>query len=94
MGLCQSTALRVIVFDNDGNKKVSSFSMKKMRTFQTMEDVFVASEIGISHQDGIFARSHVGLEEIPVHAQFQIRDLVVKTQRGTIKYRIVMENLY
>lgn len=94
MGICMSAALRVTVFDNDGNKKVSSFSMKKMRTFQTMEDVFVASEIAIGHQDRIYARTHVGLEEIPIHAQFQIRDLIVKNAHYSIKYRIVMESLY
>lgn len=94
MGICLSTALRVTVYDNDGNKNTSSFSMKKMRTFHRMGDVFVASDIELEHDDKVFTRTHVGLEEVFVHSQFQIRDLIVKNARGSLKYRIVMENLY
>ena len=94
MGLCQSTPLKVIVFDHEGNKKTTNVPMKKMRTFHTMADVLAYAEVAVSRDDTIYTRSHIGLEEVAVHSQFQIRDLIVKNARGALKYRIVMESLY
>jgi len=94
MGLCQSTALKVSVYNSDGDKKIHTFSMKKMRTFHTMGDVLSLVNVELNPQDKVYARSHVGLEEIPTHTQFQIRDMVVKTQNRVLKYRIVMESFY
>lgn len=68
--------------------------MKKMRTFHTMGDVLSLADVDVSPQDKVYARSHVGLEEIPTHSQFQIRDLIVKDFRRVLKYRVVMESLY
>jgi hypothetical protein len=94
MGICQSAALKVVVFDHDGNKKTKYFGMKKMRTFQTMGDVLALVDVELSPQDRIYTRSHVGLEEIPTHHQFQIRDLIIKSGNRTLKYRVVMESMY
>jgi len=94
MGACQSTALKVIVIDPEGNKATHSFTMKQMRTFQSMGDVLNRVNVNLQPKDKIYARSSVGLEEVPTHSQFQIRDLVVKNGARSLKYQIRMENLY
>ena len=94
IGICQSAALRVVVYDNEGNKNATHVSMKKMRTFQTMGDVLVYCDVDLTPQDKIYIRSHVGLEEIPHFSQFQIRDLIIKSSQRVIKLRVVMESLY
>lgn len=94
MGLCQSTALKVIVIDPDGDKKTYSFGMKKMRTFHTMGDLLSLVNVSLGPQDKVYARTPYGLEEVPTHSQFQIRDLVVKNGSRNLKYQIRMESLY
>lgn len=94
MGACQSTALKVIVIDPDGEKTTYSFTMKKMRTFQTMGDVLTSIDVNLQPKDKLYARSPYGLEEVQTHSQFQIRDLIVKNGARTLKYQIRMENLY
>lgn len=94
MGTCQSTALKVIVIDPEGNKKSHSFTMKQMRTFHSMGDVLNRVHVDLQSKDKIYARTPFGLEEVPTHSQFQIRDLVVKTGARSLKYQIRMENLY
>ena len=59
-----------------------------------MGDVLAYADVNVQPHDTIFARSHVGLEEIPTHSQFQIRDLIIKSPKQSLKYRIVMESLY
>lgn len=93
MGICQSTALKVIVYNSDGDRKTYNFSMKKMRTFETIGDVLSLSNVDLGPQDRVYTRSHVGLEEIPTYARFQIRDLIIKSNK-LLKYRVVMESLY
>lgn len=94
MGICMSAALKVTVYAPENKKKIHYFTMKKMRTFQTMGDVLSLADVELSPQDKIYTRSGVGLEEIPTHHQFQIRDLVIKSSQRVFKYRIVMESLY
>lgn len=94
MGICQSTALKIIVIDPEGTKETHSFSMKQMRTFQSMGDVLIRVGIDLQPNDKIYARSPVGLEDVPTHSQFQIRDLVVKNKGRNLKYQIRMESLY
>lgn len=89
-----SAALKVTVFGLESKKKVHYFTMKKMRTFQTMGDVLSLMNVELNPQDKIYTRDGVGLEEIPTHHQFQIRDLVIKSSQRVFKYRIVMESLY
>ena len=94
MGICQSAALKVIVIDPEGDKKTHSFTMKQMRTFQSMGDVLIRVGIDLQSKDKVYARTPYGLEEVPTHSQFQIRDLVVKNGSRSLKYQIRMENLY
>lgn len=94
MGICQSAALEVIVYDVESRKQNYYFSMKKMRAFHTIGDVLGLVGVDLSPQDKVYVRSHVGLEEIATHTQFQIRDLIVKDGRRVMKYRIVMNSMY
>jgi hypothetical protein len=94
MGICQSSALEVIVHDVENKKKKYYFSMKKMRTFHTVGDVLGLVGVELSPQDKVYVRSHVGLEEVPTHFQFQIRDLIIKDGRRVMKYRITMNSMY
>lgn len=94
MGLCQSTALKVHIINPDGEKKSYSFSMKKMRTFQTMGDVLNFTNIDLRPSDKIYARSPYGLDELSTQSQFQIRDLIVKNNSRSLRYQIRMESLY
>ena len=94
MGLCQSTALKVYVIGSEGDKKTYSFSMKKMRTFQSIGDVFNSVHLDLHPNDKIYARNAVGIEELATHSRFQIRDLIVKNGARSLKYQIRMENLY
>lgn len=94
MGICQSAALKVVVYDVQNNTKQYTFSMKKMRTFETMGDVFSCVNVDLTPRDRIYARSHVGLEEIPTYARFQIRDLIIKDGQRVIKYRVAMSSMY
>ena len=94
MGACQSTALKVIVINSEGEKRTHSFTMKQMRTFQSMGDVLNRVSVDLQPKDKLYARSSVGLEEVPTHSQFQIRDLIVKNGLRSLKYQIRMENLY
>lgn len=94
MGLCQSTALKVTIIDPDGDKKTYSFTMKQMRTFQSMGDVLTRMNVNLQPNDKVYARTPYGLEEVPTYTQFQIRDLVVKNGGRSLKYQIRMESLY
>lgn len=94
MGICQSSALKVTVYDPEGHKKSYNFTMKKMRTFQTIGDVLNLINIDLNVPDKIYIRSHVGLEEIHTHSKFEIRDLIVKNNQRVMKYRIMMEPMY
>lgn len=93
MGICQSTALRVIVYDFDGNKTVHNFSMKKMRTFRSIGDVLNSTSVNLQPQDRIYIQSHVGVAELSTASTFQIHNLVIKNQK-LLKYRVVMEPMY
>lgn len=94
MGICQSTALKVIIIDPEGDKNTYSFTMKDMRAFRTMGDVLSCVHVNLQPADKIYARTPYGLEEVLTHSQFQIRDLVVKNGSRSLKYQIRMENLY
>lgn len=94
MGACQSSALKISVINPDGDKKTHSFTMKQMRTFQTMGDVLTRITVNLQPNDKVYARTPYGLEEVPTHSQFQIRDIVVKNGSRNLKYQIRMESLY
>ncbi len=94
MGICQSSALKVTVFDSNNEKSIHYFTMKKMRTFETMRDVLSLINTNISPQDKLYIRNHIGLEEIQPFARFQIQDLIIKNSQRVFKYRIVMEPMY
>lgn len=93
MGICQSTALKVIIYDFDGQKTVHNFSMKKMRTFRTIGDVLNSSDVNLQAQDRIYVQSHIGLGELSTASTFQIQNLVIKNQK-LLKYRVIMEPMY
>lgn len=94
MGICQSTALKVIIYDLHGDKTTHYFSMKRMRSFQTIGDVLSLTNVNLTPQDKIYARTHIGLDEIPTYTQFQIQDLVIKNKDRIMKYRVCMEAMY
>lgn len=94
MGICQSSALKVTVYDPEGHKKVHNFTMKKMRTFQNIGDVLNLINVNLNSSDKIYIRSHVGMEEIHKHTKFEIHDLVIKNNQKVLKYRIAMEAMY
>ena len=94
MGICQSAALKVTVYAPENKKKIHYFTMKKMRTFHTVGDVLSLSDVQLTPCDKIYVRSGVGLEEIATHSQFQIRDLVIKSEQRVFKYRVAMDSLY
>lgn len=93
MGICQSTALKITVFNLEGNKDVYNFTMKQMKAFPNIGEVFKLINVKLTETDRIYFNSHVGLEEVTRTSQFQIRDLVVKNSK-VIKYRIIMDPCY
>ncbi len=94
MGICQSAALKITVIDPEGNKKTYPFSMKQMRTFRSMGDVLSRINVNLQPVDKVYSRTPYGLEEVPTHSQFQIKDLIVKNGGRSLKYQIRMENFY
>lgn len=94
MGLCQSSALKVIVFTSEGQKQEYHFAMKKMRTFKTLGDVLNSVGVDLSPTDRIYYQNHVKMVELYTYSPFQIRDLVVKPSSRDVKYRIVMDGMY
>ncbi len=93
MGICQSTALKVTVYDFDGHKTVHNFTMKKMRTFRSIGDVLNSTSVNLQPQDRIYIQSHVGLGELSTSSSFQIHDLIIKNHK-LLKYRIIMTPMY
>jgi hypothetical protein len=94
MGLCHSSALKVTVFTSEGQKQEYQFSMKKMKTFKTLGDVFNLVGIDLSATDKIYYQNHVKLVEVYTYSPFQIRDFVIKSNQKDAKYRIMMDQLY
>lgn len=94
MGLCQSIALKATVIDSEGQKNVYKISMKKMKTFKTLGDVFNFLGIQLEATDRIFYQNHVKLVEVYTYSPFQIRDFVIKPKNRDIKYRIMMDAKY
>jgi hypothetical protein len=94
MGICASAALRITVFDPNKTKHVYSFSMKQLRTFQTIGDVLSVTNIELSPRDRIYRQTPWGIEELKTHSQFQIQNIIVKTGSHSIKYKLLMEHLY
>jgi hypothetical protein len=90
MGICQSAALKIIVFTSEGQKQEYRFSMKKMKTFHTLGDVFNFVGAEVSPTDKIFYQNHVKLVEVYTYSPFQIRDFVIKSDQKDTKYRIQM----
>ena len=76
-----------------GHTDIHKFTMKEMKTFRTLGEVFNLIQLKLDDNDKLYYNNHIGLEEVPRHAQFQIRDLIVKNSKG-IKFRIVMEPSY
>lgn len=93
MGICQSTALKITVFNLEGNKEVYNFTMKQMKAFPNLGEVFNYIGVKLNSTDRIYFNSHMGLEEVTRTSQFQIRDLIIKNSK-VIKYRIVMDPSY
>lgn len=93
MGNCQSTALKIFVHEMNGHVKIHNFTMKQMKTFRSVGEVFNLINVKLEPEDRIFFNSHIGLEEVTRTATFQIRNLVIKNLK-VIKYRIVMEPMY
>lgn len=93
MGICQSVALKIYVHDLKGHTDVHSFTMKQMRTFRTLGELFNLMRLQLEPMDKLYYNNHVALEEVSRSAQFQIRDLIIKNSK-IIRYRIVMEPSY
>ncbi len=93
MGICQSIALKIYVHNLKGDTAIHSFTMKQMRTFRTLGEVFNLIGLQLESGDKLYYNNHVTLEEVPRTAQFQIRDLIIKNSK-IIRYRIVMEPSY
>lgn len=94
MGICQSAALKVVVHGAEKKGKSHYFTMKKMRTFQSLGDVLNAVNVDLAPSDKIYIRTFIGLTEVLTYHKFQIQEVFVKDLHGTFKYRIVMESLY
>lgn len=94
MGLCQSSALKITVFNTHGDKQVYYFSMKRMKTFRTFQEVFNLVDVNLDYTDKVYCNSHIGLDEMSRNETFQIKDLVIKNNKKVMKYRIVMEGMY
>jgi hypothetical protein len=94
MGICQSSALRVIVHEPECAKKTYYFSMKKMRSFRNLGELLSSSNVILDKKDRLFYQTYGGLAEIFPGSQFEIRSLIVKNRLGILKYRIVMESMY
>lgn len=94
MGICQSSALKVVVFDINVKKETFYYSMKKMRSFRSIGDLLSTVGVPLESGDKIFFQTHVGLEEITRDSQFQIRNLIIKNKTRVLKYRILMESMY
>lgn len=94
MGICQSSALKVTVFDPASRKHIYYFSMKKLKTFQSLGDVLNLVSVELTPRDKIYCQTNIGPQELFTHSRFQIQDLVVKTGQRELKYRIQMESMY
>jgi hypothetical protein len=94
MGICQSTALKVTVINDDGEIEKYFFTMKKMRTFHTIGDLLNSVDVKLDYRDKIYAKTMNGLEEKELHSQFQIHDLVIKRGSKILRYQINMEPSY
>lgn len=94
MGLCQSSALKVTVFTSEGQKQEYNFSMKKMKTFHTLGDVFSLIGVTIEPTDRIYYQNHVKLVQVYTYSAFQIRTFIIKSNQKDAKYRILMHALY
>ena len=94
MGICQSSALKVVVHSADKKKKVHYFTMKKMRTFQSLGDVLNAVNINLTPSDKIYIRTILGPTEVLTYYKFQIQDVFIKDLDENFKYKIGMEPMY
>jgi hypothetical protein len=94
MGICQSSALKITVYNSEGQIEKYFFSMKKMRTFHTVADVLISVNVGLDPRDKIYCKTVNGLEEVEAHSQFQIHDFVVKRGSKIVRYQIIMEPMY
>ncbi len=94
MGICQSSALKVTVFTSEGAKQEYHFSMKKMKTFKTLGDVFSLVGVSLSSTDRLYYQNHVKLVEVYTYSPFQIRSFVIKSNQKDVKYRIIMDQMY
>jgi len=94
MGLCQSAALKITVFNTHGDKSVYYFSMKRLKTFRTFQEVFNLIDVNLDYTDKVYCNSHIGLDEMSRNDTFQIKDLVIKNKQKVMKYRVCMESMY
>lgn len=94
MGSCQSSALKITVFNTENQKSVYYFSLKQMRTFSTFKDVLNRIDIELQRSDRLCVPTSVGFDELSLHSQFQIQTMVVKNGVHSFRYRIFMERLY
>lgn len=94
MGICQSTALKVTVLNEEAEIERYYFTMKKMRTFHTIGDVLNSLGINLDYRDKIYCRTVNGLEEVNDYSQFQIHDYVIKRGSKIVLYQINMEPMY
>jgi hypothetical protein len=78
MGICQSSSLKVTVFNQEKNKAVYFFTMEKMRTAHTIGDVLKMVNIELGPHDKIYLETLDGVQEITAHSQFQLDKLVIK----------------
>jgi hypothetical protein len=78
MGIRQSTALEITVYENDHHKRTYNFTMKQVRTFQNIGDALNLMNLDLNPKDKIYLSSNTGLKEIHADARITVQDLPIK----------------
>ena len=94
MGLCQSSACKILVVDANGQKETYYVSLKQLKGFRTMSDALRFVGIELEEQDRLLVQGHTGIEEIHPSDVFLMQTVVIRHGKDAFRYRITMDRLY